>query len=105
MTVTGSGPPEVPASSAVARGRPSLEPELPDGFCDRLLEDLDFVRRLRREGRVVIAPEPVRSSVRRWESRGLVATTFRNWRYLIYHLLGREGDGVRGAYQRHRENR
>ena len=72
---------------------------------DRLLEDLDFVRRLRRKGRVVIAPEPVRSSVRRWESRGLVATTLQHWRYLICHLLGREGEGVRGAYRRDRRNR
>ena len=70
-----------------------------------LLEDLDFVRRLRRHGRVRIASAPVRTSTRRWEHGGVVATTIRNWSYLVRHLLGRHGCKDRSHYHAYRGQR
>jgi rSAM/selenodomain-associated transferase 2 len=45
----------------------------------RFLEDLFFSRRLRRLGRIVIAPRRVFVSPRRWRQVGLVRQTLRNW--------------------------
>ncbi len=67
-----------------------------------LLEDLDLVARLRRCGRVVIAPERVHSSVRRWERGGILATALRNWCYLGFHLLGIGGENLRRSYRSYR---
>lgn len=66
---------------------------------DVLLEDLDLVSRVRRHGRVRVAPEPVRSSVRRWERDGALPTTLRNWKYLAAHFLGSKS---RASYRRYR---
>jgi len=56
-----------------------------------VLEDLDLVKRLRRAGRFVILPSPVRSSVRRYEEGGVLnifAAHF--WSGLLYLLGFRE---------------
>jgi rSAM/selenodomain-associated transferase 2 len=45
----------------------------------RLMEDVFLSRRLRREGRVVVADSPLHVSPRRWQHRGLVRQTLRNW--------------------------
>jgi rSAM/selenodomain-associated transferase 2 len=42
------------------------------------LEDVELVRRLRRLGRIVIAPVPVISSSRRWQESGVFKTTLKN---------------------------
>jgi glycosyltransferase involved in cell wall biosynthesis len=44
-----------------------------------LMEDLFFSRRLRRHGRVVVAPRRIFVSPRRWQRAGLVRQTLRNW--------------------------
>lgn len=44
-----------------------------------ILEDLDFARRLKRRGRVVIARQTVVTSARRFASRGPVRTVALNW--------------------------
>lgn len=41
-------------------------------------EDLDFIRRLRRQGRVVLAPAAASTSGRRWEQHGRIRVTVRN---------------------------
>jgi rSAM/selenodomain-associated transferase 2 len=45
----------------------------------RLMEDLFFSRELRRHGRVVLLPERIFVSPRRWQQAGLVRQTLRNW--------------------------
>jgi rSAM/selenodomain-associated transferase 2 len=45
----------------------------------RLLEDVFISRALRRLGRVVVAPRRIFVSPRRWQRRGVVRTTLRNW--------------------------
>lgn len=53
-----------------------------------ILEDVDFCRRLKRLGRLVILKDKVLASPRRWQKGGLVRTTLRNWRLLILYHLG-----------------
>ena len=69
---------------------------------DVLLEDLDLVRRLRGLGQLRIVAESVRTSTRRWDQGGAVATTCRNWAYLLKHLMGRHGARARSAYREYR---
>lgn len=51
-------------------------------------EDLDFVRRLRKSGRVVLAPAAVRTSARRWEKHGRLRVTVRNGILFFRFWLG-----------------
>jgi rSAM/selenodomain-associated transferase 2 len=43
-----------------------------------IMEDFDFVRRLRRRGNIVTLPEAVITSARRWQQLGVLRTTLRN---------------------------
>ncbi len=52
------------------------------------MEDLCLVRRARRLGRVVIAPERVRTSPRSYERRGLVRNMLLNWTSVSLFVLG-----------------
>jgi hypothetical protein len=59
------------------------------GFPDApLMEDVLFVRRLRRLARPVLLPGPVYTSARRWQRYGVVRQTLRNWRILAAERLG-----------------
>jgi len=53
-----------------------------------LMEDVVFVRRLCRAGRLAFLPVRAVTSPRRWERRGIVATTVRNWCLLGLYALG-----------------
>jgi rSAM/selenodomain-associated transferase 2 len=44
-----------------------------------LMEDLFFMKRLKREGRLALLPGPLTVSARRWQSRGVFRQTVRNW--------------------------
>jgi rSAM/selenodomain-associated transferase 2 len=56
------------------------------GYADEpFLEDVTLVRALRRHGRLVLVPQPVRTSGRRWLNEGVVYTTVRN--YVIVGLF------------------
>ncbi len=52
-----------------------------------LMEDLDFVRRLNRLGTIVILPQKIIASSRRYDKEGAVYSTFRNW-FMILLFLG-----------------
>ena len=59
------------------------------GFAELpLLEDMDMVRRLKRMGRVTIAPGRVSTSGRRWEKLGILRTTLLNQLILLAYHLG-----------------
>jgi rSAM/selenodomain-associated transferase 2/rSAM/selenodomain-associated transferase 1 len=59
------------------------------GFADLpWMEDLEFVRRLRRTGRIAIAPTAVTTSARRWQSWGILRTTLIHQACLAGYLLG-----------------
>jgi hypothetical protein len=68
-----------------------------------ILEDVDLVRRLRREGRLAFLPVRAVTSPRCWEERGFWRTTLVNWYVMMLHALGTPRErlgriyGVRGA--------
>jgi rSAM/selenodomain-associated transferase 2 len=53
-----------------------------------IMEDFEFVRALRRLGRIAIAEAPVLTSGRRWERQGPLKTTIVNQIAIGAHLLG-----------------
>lgn len=52
-------------------------------------EDLDFIRRLRHAGRVVMAPASASTSGRRWATQGRISLTVRNFILFLRYWLGR----------------
>ncbi len=69
-------------------------PEIP------LLEDVEFVRRLRRCGEIAMAPAAVVTSARRWERRGVLPVTLCNQFYLLAYLLGMPPGRIAQWYDR-----
>jgi len=53
-----------------------------------LMEDVVLSRRLRRVSKPILLPGPVHISPRRWEARGVVRQTLRNWKLQLAHRLG-----------------
>ena len=59
------------------------------GFPDLpIMEDFEFVRRLRKRGRIATAPVPVITSSRRWEEKGVWRTTLINQICIVGYCLG-----------------
>ncbi len=75
------------------------------GFANQtILEDLDLIRRLRRLGRIRLAPAAVATSARRWQRLGIIRTTMLNQVMLAGYLarvnpekLARLYDGGTGS--------
>ena len=55
-----------------------------------ILEDLDFIRRLRRRGRLCIPQQPVTTAARRFTERGIARTIGTNWLIWALFLAGVE---------------
>jgi len=53
-----------------------------------LMEDVAFVRRLARLGRLAWLPVRARTSARRWERGGILATTLHNWSLITLYTAG-----------------
>lgn len=53
-----------------------------------LMEDVDFCRRLKKRGRVVILEEKVLTSPRRWEAEGPLYVTLKNRTLVLLFLFG-----------------
>jgi rSAM/selenodomain-associated transferase 2 len=53
-----------------------------------IMEDVALIRRLKRFGRIRIAPAPITTSARRWQRLGLIRTTLRNQLMLLGALCG-----------------
>ena len=53
-----------------------------------ILEDLEFMRRLKRHGHVVILGPPVATSVRRFEKSGIAKTLLVNWTIFALFFAG-----------------
>jgi len=53
-----------------------------------LMEDVAYCTRLRRLARPLVIPEPVVTSSRRWEERGVVATVLTMWSLRLAYFLG-----------------
>lgn len=53
-----------------------------------LMEDVDFIKRLKGKGTVVLLDADVSTSSRHWEKKGILMTTLRNWIFLGLYYLG-----------------
>ncbi|MEG4285569.1 TIGR04283 family arsenosugar biosynthesis glycosyltransferase [Microcoleus sp. A006_D1] len=75
------------------------------GFPDLpLMEDFEFVRRLKKQGCIEIVPQPVVTSARRWQQLGIVKTTAINQIVIIAYLLGVSPDRLVFWYKRQKKN-
>ena len=64
----------------------------------RFMEDVFFSRRLRREGRIVVLPQRIFVSPRRWQKVGIVRQTLRNWTLTALALAGMSPDHLAAHY-------
>jgi hypothetical protein len=72
------------------------------GFADiPLMEDIEFIRRVRRHGRIAIAPAAVVTSDRRWQRLGIAKTTGLNGLLLGAYFLGCSPDRLLRWYRQH----
>ncbi|WP_088243938.1 TIGR04283 family arsenosugar biosynthesis glycosyltransferase [Calothrix rhizosoleniae] len=69
-------------------------PELP------IMEDFEFIRSLKRQGRIVTLPAPVITSARRWLKKGVWQTTFINQVVIVAYFLGISPERIRSWYRR-----
>jgi hypothetical protein len=73
------------------------------GFAEMpLMEDVDFIRRVRRLGRIAVAPAAVVTSDRRWQRLGIARTTGLNGLLLGAYFLGFAPDRLVRWYRRAR---
>lgn len=63
-----------------------------------IMEDVDFVLRLRRLGRLALLDLPVHTSPRRWRKNGVLRTTFANTSALALFRLGVTPNQIRRYY-------
>jgi len=62
------------------------------------MEDVEFIRRLRKIGKLVFIPKPVVTSPRRYETLGPVRTALRNKLTLFGYYLGIPPDRLARFY-------
>ncbi|MBE9183585.1 TIGR04283 family arsenosugar biosynthesis glycosyltransferase [Microcoleus sp. LEGE 07076] len=75
------------------------------GFPDLpLMEDFEFVRRLKKQGHIVILPQPVLTSDRRWQQLGVLKTTAINQIVIIAYFLGVSPDRLAFWYRGQKKN-
>ena len=65
-----------------------------------LMEDVAFVARLRRAGRLAFPPVRAFTSARRWDRYGVVGTTLRNWSVLALYAAGLSPERLARRYGR-----
>ena len=68
-----------------------------------LMEDVLLMQAFRRLARPVLLPGPHHVNARRWQHRGVVGQTLRNWRILWSHALGTPPERLAKMYGRHDE--
>jgi rSAM/selenodomain-associated transferase 2 len=69
-------------------------PELP------IMEDFEFVQRLKRRGKIAIAPVSVITSSRRWQKLGVFKTTLINQLIILGYYLGISPTKLKNFYRR-----
>jgi len=63
-----------------------------------LMEDVAFVKRLRRAGRLAFLPVRAFTSARRWERDGVLRATLRNWWLVGLYAAGRSPERLAQLY-------
>lgn len=65
-----------------------------------IMEDVEIMKRIRKRGdAVVIIPEKVMTSARRYEQEGIILCTLRNWMLQILYALGVPPERLAGLYR------
>jgi len=64
----------------------------------RFMEDLFFSQKLRKNGRMVVAPKRIFVSPRRWQQHGLIRQTLRNWTLTALAASGIHPDRLARLY-------
>ena len=71
------------------------------GFAEvPLMEDVELAARLRKLSRPLLLEGPVTVSPRRWQDRGVVRQTLRNWKIQAAYALGASPERLRDWYSR-----
>jgi rSAM/selenodomain-associated transferase 2 len=65
-----------------------------------IMEDLDLVRGMRAHGRLALLRDPVTTSARRYQARGVLRTMLRNWLALAAWSLGVDRARIAAWYAR-----
>jgi len=66
-----------------------------------LMEDVELMKRLKKQGgRIIILPDPVTTSARKWEKDGIVFTILRNWALQTLYLFGVPAEKLVRLYYR-----
>jgi rSAM/selenodomain-associated transferase 2 len=69
------------------------------GFPDvPLMEDLYFMKRLKRRGRIALLPDRLQVSARRWQRHGVIGQSLRNWRLITLAHCGVPLDSLAASY-------
>jgi hypothetical protein len=63
------------------------------------MEDFEFVQRLKRRGKIALAPVAVLTSGRRWQKLGVFKTTLINQLVIVGYYLGISPTQLRHFYQ------
>ena len=66
-----------------------------------LLEDLILMQRLRQRAWPVLLPGPVSVNPRRWQARGIMGQTLRNWGIVAAYSLGVPPERLASLYPPH----
>ncbi|MBI3611397.1 MAG: TIGR04283 family arsenosugar biosynthesis glycosyltransferase [Nitrospirae bacterium] len=64
-----------------------------------IMEDLEFGRRLKKVGKVVLLSNPVTTSSRRWDKEGVWRTTLRNQVFVLLYFFGVSPSRLARAYR------
>lgn len=67
-----------------------------------IMEDFVFIRKIKKEGKIIILPERATTSARRWKNIGIVRTTLINQVIVCGHSLGIPSAILAGWYRRMR---
>jgi rSAM/selenodomain-associated transferase 2 len=65
-----------------------------------IMEDFEFIRRLRREGKIVILDQYVKTSPRRWQNLGISKTWLINQIIIVAYFLGVSPERLSRWYRR-----
>ncbi|OCR02431.1 glycosyltransferase [Oscillatoriales cyanobacterium USR001] len=69
-----------------------------------IMEDLELIRKLQKQGKIAIAPLPVTTSARRWQKLGILKTTLINQIVIIAYFLGISPNRLASWYRQNHKN-
>lgn len=66
-----------------------------------IMEDVEFVTKLKKSGKFVIHPEYITVSSRRWDREGMIYCTLRNWILILLYFMGISPHKLKEWYENH----